>query len=150
MNKATQLVFGIIMVALLAFMAFKDFPVNLGGGYTGNFDTYSTGFTVATSTVNTTSTQAIASTTILTTLVNYTVSTFTCKPDDKGTTAASSTVAAGAGYVIGAHQASTTSSGFPSYASFGECQAGMSNCYPFKGTLNCVADVAATITKIVH
>lgn len=149
--KKLQITFGIAVIVLLGLVAFKNVPQILGGsGYTGNFDTYASDFTTATSTVNTTSTQVIASTTVLTTLVNYTSSTLTCKPDNKVTTAASSTVVAGAGYVIGAHQATTTNSGFYSFASFGECQAGMSNCYPFKGTLNCVADVAAVITKITH
>lgn len=117
-----------------------------GEGFTGNLDTYSAGFTVATSTVNTTSTQVVASTNILTTLINRSASNFTCKPDDRGTAAASSSVVADFGYVLPA----TSTSNPVSYLSFGECQPGMSNCFPFKGTLNCVGDTAGTIIKISH
>lgn len=157
MDKIKENLGAMIVLAVVAVVAglffgfgFKTFnsPINQLSGYTGNFDTYAAGFTVSTSTVNTTSTQIVASSTILTTLVNNSTSTFTCKPDDRGTTAASSTVATGLGYTVGPQ--GSTGPNIPSEISFGACQPGMYNCFPFTGTLNCVADVAATVTKISH
>jgi len=120
--------------------------VTIGDAFTGNQDTWTGGQTISTSTINTTSTQVVSSTAKLTTLLNNSTSTFTCKPEPVfGTTAPSSTVVANAGYIIAAK---ATSTGYKPYLSVGECQPGMDHCYPFKGTLNCLADVQASITKI--
>src|SRR3990167_7873936 len=100
---------------------------NLGGSFT---DTFNTGVTNSTATINTTATQVFASVTRWATIINPTANQITCSLDDQGTTVASSTVGANKGIVIAPLGSSST---LPSSVQFGNCSEGAFNCIPFNG-----------------
>ena len=121
---------------------------NLQGQVISAINYWQAGTTNSTTTINTTSTQVLASTTKWARITNPTTAQLTCSLDDLGTTAASSTVAANKGIIIGPHQANASSTGLSAYQDFGECQTGDGNCIPFKGTVNCVASAAAVVSVV--
>lgn len=147
MKKQTSVTIILLSLGVIA-ITVLSIQIKDRGGLLGSVttDTSNTGLTTATTTINTTSTQLLASVVNRATINNLSTSTITCKPDDQGTTAASSTVVANAGYIIGPQG----TAGHSPNIVFGNCVAGMQNCYPFKGTLNCVANVAATVTKVTE
>jgi hypothetical protein len=135
----------IIAVSCLGFVLW-DKPVQNLEGY-NTYDTYQTGVTHATTSIGVyTPVQVFSSISKWGYMSNNTVNTITCALDDLGTTVASSTVSDGIGIIIGANATSTINSMIPSVAQFGECPTGAYNCYPFKGTVNCIADATSTIT----
>ena len=152
-NLALTFLAGIFIV-LLAVLFFHSGPTATAPTYgvvaTGNYDTVSQGYVYGTLTINTTSTQLFlfgtASTTKVASVFNNTTSTLTCATDDRGTTAASSSVAANNAIIIG--PGSGTSTAFPAQASFGQCQQGMYNCFPAYGSVDCLANVKATVSYI--
>lgn len=138
MNKII-LTITIVILVLVGYLAInKTNP--LGASLALNaYDTTSGGFTIATSTVNTTSTQVFASIARLNYIINNTTALFTCSLDAVGITAVSSTVTAGRGVLI-----------YPSSTiAFGECRS-QQNCFPHKGTVNCLGSAAGTIDTLVQ
>jgi len=151
-NKTTLLIFvgvGIIVGLLVGGLTKEKSTVTLGGVVAiNNYDTTSAGFTVATSTVNTTSTQVFSSINRVAWIQNITAGTLWCSLDGVGTTAASSTLISGRGLLIA--PTSTTLYGlFPSVVSFGECR-GQYNCYPHKGAVNCLGSAASVVLTITQ
>ena len=151
-NLALTLFAGIFIV-LLAVLVFDSShtataPAQYGVVNTGNYDTVSQGYVYGTSSIGVAKTQLFlfgtASTTKLATVFNNTTSTLTCAPDDRGTTAASSSVASGNAIVIGPNNGTV----LPAQASFGQCQSGMLNCFPAYGSVDCVANATATVSWI--
>jgi len=149
-TKATILVMGVIGILVILGLGASRTAVspNLGGNVISAINTWQSGTTNATTTINTTSTQVIASTTKWARITNPTTATITCSLDDRGTTAASSTVATSKGIIIGPQQANASSTGIPALLDVGECSVGDFNCIPFKGTLNCVASAAAVVSVV--
>jgi len=147
-NKTTLLIFvgvGIIVGLLVGGLTKEKF-----GGVVAinNYDTTSAGFTVATSTVNTTSTQVFSSINRVAWIQNITASTLWCSLDGVGTTADASTLISGRGLLIA--PTSTTLYGlFPSVVSFGECR-GQYNCYPHKGAVNCLGSATSVVLTITQ
>lgn len=137
--KTTIIILGIVIVILFGALIAKN--QNLGAVAMNNYDTTSSGFTQATTTINTTSTQIFASIPRLSYITNNTTSTITCSLDASNTTAASSSVTAGRGVLIGSNAGTL----IPSVVSFGECRSNV-NCYPHRGAVNCLANTAAVIT----
>lgn len=151
-NLALTFLAGIFIV-LLAVLFFDSShtataPAQYGVVNTGNYDTVSQGYVYGTSSIGLAKTQLFlfgtASTTKLATVFNNTTSTLTCAPDDRGTTAASSSVVAGAAIIIGPNNGTVT----PDQATFGQCQNGMTNCFPAYGSVDCVANATATVSWI--
>ena len=152
MNKLTIGLLAVCAV-FLGFIAFKgtvSAPVLLQGNPSiGTVYTTSGGFTESTTTINTTSTQVFSSVNQISYIQNYGTSTIWCSLDSKTTTAASSSVATGIGVVIGSIS-STINGSYPSVAAFGQCVAGTYNCFPHAGTVNCLANVATVVSKLVQ
>src|SRR3990167_7956861 len=142
----------VLLVAVGVFgglFAFSFVPkVTPLGSYGWNVDVVSSGVTNSTSSINTTSTQLAALITRWLTIINPTMATLTCSMDDAGTLVGSSSVATNKGVVVGPINATTTNATIPSQVSFGECNPGMYNCFPFKGAVNCVASAVATVSVI--
>lgn len=114
------------------------------GGVVNYLDTSSSGFTSASTTINTTSTQVFASISKRAWIINNTTSTLTCFLDSTNKNAASSSVSSGIGVIIGG----TAATSLPGIASFGECSPGMLNCYPHKGAVNCLGSGQSIISKV--
>lgn len=113
------------------------------GAVTNYLETSASAITHTTSTVNTTSTQVFSSITKIAQIINDSAGKITCSMDATGTTAPSSTVAAGRGIVIPPLASSTKGA----VVTFGECYPGSEDCYTHKGAVNCLSTSAATITK---
>ena len=144
--KPTTIFLIAVSVLLLSLLMIKNGGAELGSAQ--NYNTWDRGTTNATVTVNTTSTQVLASVTKWAEVSNPSTASVFCKLDDLGTTAAGSTVTSSTGLLVGPFQATTTVYTHPSVVQFGECGNGAYNCIPFKGTLNCAASAAATISVI--
>ena len=147
---AALVLIGVAVVAGLFFGVGFRTTNSLGGGNSVNlYDTTSAGFTVSTSTVNTTSTQMFALVNKVSYLTNNTTSTFTCSLDARNSTAASSTVTAGRGVLIGSASSSMNGT-LPGVVAFGNCDNLGVACFRHTGAVNCSANAAATIDKIVQ
>lgn len=115
-------------------------------GVNNSLDTSASSITHTTSTINTTSTQVFSSLTKMGEIINDSAGKLTCSMDATGTTAPSSTVAAGRGIII--VPAASSTSNLPNVVRFGECFGeGNVVCYPHKGAVNCLSTATATITK---
>lgn len=140
----------LLIAALQAFGIYHGQRVGLGVAQTDYVDVYGSGVTNATTTINTTSTQIFASVTKLATLVNNTTSTFSCFMDAANSLVASSSVVAGAGITLSPGATGVAnSSTLPSQATFGRCNVGSYNCYPFVGALDCVATAKTAGVPII-
>lgn len=148
MKNTLLIVFGVIVISCAVFFGLhSQYSQSLGAIQAiNNYDTTNAGFTHATSTVNTTSTQVFSSIGRVSYITNNTTSTLTCALDAIGTIAASSTVASGRGVLIGPN----TGTLIPSVVAFGECRTVGIPCYPHKGAVDCLANVAVTITTSVQ
>lgn len=150
-TKAKTIIIFLVLAAVLGLIVVSLIQRSRQGDVLGtiasiaNYDTTTSGFTHATTTVNTTSTQIFATISRVDYIINNTTSTITCSLDPSNTTAASSSVASGRGVIIGSNAGTVISS----EAAFGECRTSY-NCYPHKGAVNCLANVAATITTSVQ
>jgi hypothetical protein len=151
-TKQNILLLGVVgIIVLLCILIFVVSPAPSdapAGAVNNNIDTWASGTTNTTTTINTTSTTVLASTTKWARITNPTTSTISCYLDAPSVTAASSTVQANSGLVIGSHQATSTAS-IPSVVEFGECGPGSYNCIRFKGRINCLASSAGTIVGIL-
>lgn len=151
--KKTKYFYGIFiaLVLIVGFFGLKAYETPQQVAFTaapgqGVIYTTASGFVAATTTVNTTSTQIFASINQIDFITNSSTATLTCSLDARGTTAASSSVTAGRGVIIGP----TTNSSLPPRAAFGQCASGDQNCYPHTGAVNCVASASTTITTLVQ
>ena len=138
-----------VAVIVLAVFGYAFFTAtgNLGG-VSNYLDTSASGYTTASSSIGTAAaTQMFSSVSKLVTIINPTTNDITCKLESTGSTAASSTVTAGFGLIIGSN---TTTSTIPSVVQFGECYPGSVSCYPHKGALNCISAVTSTIIKLTR
>lgn len=114
---------------------------------TNIINTTSKGFVASTSTVNTTSTQLFSNVdNNISYLINNTTSTLTCSLDGRSVTAASSSLVSGRGLIVGP----TTGTVIPAEVAFGQCVPGTPNCYPTTGSVNCLANVAASVDKLIQ
>lgn len=148
MNTKHIIIIGVLLVGAFLLGSQNKSIVNLGGDpYT---NTFNTGITSATTTINTTSTQVFSSISNggFVTLVNSSTASITCSMDDQGTTAVSSSVAASKGVIIGAGTQPASTTAIKAQATFGYCWSGAENCFPFTGTLNCLATAIVTIPKV--
>lgn len=147
MNKSTIIaVLAIAVVCLGIFVAaLQSGPRINVSGVINYLDVSSANITHSTTTVNTTSTQVFSSISKMGQIVNATANQITCSLDATGTTAASSTIAAGRGIILAPAYLSTSTG--VSSAMFGECYPGSINCYPHKGAVNCLAEAASVVTK---
>lgn len=151
-SKLLDYILGTAILCLALFSFFRAYsPASLSFQGASTQPTFgATGTTIATSTVNTTSTQVIAAGwTNYARIQNPGTSTVSCTLDNL--TAASSTAAANKGVIIGpggilqnAVASSTVSPTVPSSACFGPYP----GCIPYVGALNCVANVATPVTTI--
>ena len=151
LNKIIKLVFGILVIGLLTFVAFnsKGGVINFGGYTVNSYDTTSAGFTVSTSSVAVTvasSTQLFASVDKVSYVINNTTSTITCALEARNATMASSSVVAGRGVLIG----SNAGTQIPSMVAFGNCDNVGVSCFRHTGSVNCIADVATVVDKLVQ
>ena len=112
-----------------------------GGRY---INTFTSGVTHATTSISTASTNVATSVTNWLRIDNSNTTQLTCVLETTGTTAASSSVVAGRGILVGPHGVTTSS--LPSTVTFGECWPGTANCVPFKGSINCVAGTTSTVS----
>lgn len=153
-NLALTFLVGIFIVLVVGAVHPANAPTTFGEVNTGNYDTVTQGIISTTSTVNTTSTLLVAfgSTAAATstanavkwaTIINNGASAITCALDDRGTTAASSTVGINKGFVI----ATTTAGALPALVSVGQCS-GFYNCIPAMGNVSCVSNGAAADTNV--
>lgn len=147
MNKFLAAAFAVVVAFFIGILLFtpKQTVLQAAPGQ-GTVYTTSGGFTAATTTINTTSTQVFASINQLVFITNSSTATLTCSLDGRGTTAVSSTVTAGRGVIIGP----SSGSNIPAQASFGNCSQGDRNCYPHTGAVNCLASATTSITTLVQ
>lgn len=140
MKKNYLIFLSVIVVLFVGAYLTKDATL---GGVSNYLDTSSSGFTTATSSVGVYSaTNLFTSVTKGKIVQNIGDGTLYCKLDATGTIAASSTVASAYGLVIGANNTTST---VPSIAQFGECYPGALNCFPHKGSVNCITNATSTV-----
>lgn len=151
LNFALTVLSGIFLVLIVSAIHPATAPTdNYGVVSTGNYDTVSQGYVYGTSSIGVAKTQLFlfggVSTTKLATVFNNTTAVLTCAPDDRGVTAASSSVVASNAIMIG--PGSGTATAFPAQASFGQCQPGTYNCFPAYGSIDCVGSATATVSWV--